>query len=471
MSTSSAIPGSFRDPSGFLFQHDNVLFRQINRSYRDDYQHLIESGLYSALVKKGWLIPHENADISLAQSDQAIAIIQPERIPYISYPYEWSFSQIKDAALLTLRVHQLALKYGMILKDASAYNVQFHKGKPVFIDTLSFAKYEAGPWLAYKQFCQHFYAPLCLMVHTDQRLSQLFRVYIDGVPLDLVSKLLPKRTWLNYSKLVHIHIHARSQIRYADSATGSSGAGNKVQEAREKIGKREVVAIARQLTMAIEKLNIQAHQTEWGHYYESTNYEDASLEHKKCLVKEFLQSLPPPLTLIQDFGANNGMFSRIAAETGAFVVSQDIDEVAVDNNYLRSKMQNETSLLPLLLDLTNPSPGLGWSNGERDSALMRSKCDVLMALALIHHIALSNNVPLGKIAFLFSELCNYLVLEFVPKQDSQVIRLLATREDVFPNYTFEGFEAAFTEYFKIERCEPIEGTERKLYLLKNLVNY
>lgn len=458
------VPASFRDPGGFLYERDGILYRQINQSYRVHYEQLVQSGLYDALVKSGLLVEHTECDISLAKSDLAYKVIQPKRLHYISYPYEWCFSQIKDAALLTLRIQKLALEYGMILKDASAYNVQFFQGRPIFIDTLSFEKYESGPWKAYRQFCQHFFAPLCMLTYTDHRLSKLYRVYIDGPPLDLVSKLLPFQTWFKYSILAHIHIHARAQKHYSKSAD-EHYRGNK-DCLVVKVSKNQITAIASQLESAIKKLNFGAIDTEWSDYYSDTNYTNTSLDHKKKLVKEYIANVSPSPVLIQDIGANDGSFSRIAAESGACVISQDIDEVAVEKNYIRCLKSNDKQILPLVLDLTNPSPDLGWANEERDSALKRSKCNVLMALALIHHIAISNNVPLEKISYLFSRLCDYLIIEFVPKQDSQVIRLLATREDIFPEYNFEGFEHAFAQFFITERCDAIPGTERKLYLMK-----
>ncbi len=466
MSKLSVLPSSFRDPSGFLFELDGTLYRQVNQSYLQDYEHLMESGLYQSLVKEELLIPHVECDLSLASSDHAARVIRPERLAYISYPYEWSFSELKDAALLTLRVQLLALKHGMILKDASAYNVQFYRGRPVFIDTLSFERYSDGPWLAYKQFCQHFFGPLCLCSYTDQRLSQLFRIYIDGPPLDLVSRLLPAKTWFRYSILAHIHVHARSQQRFANIAEDKESV--RIKARSTKVSLAQVTAITTQLEASIQKLRFNANDTEWGDYYENTNYHDAALECKKNLVREYLSFVSPAPVMIQDIGANDGTFSRIAAESCANVVSQDIDHAAVEKNYLRVKKHKEKNILPLLLDLTNPSPGLGWANEERCAALTRSKCDVLMALALIHHIAISNNVPLNKIGYLFSQLCKYLIIEFVPKQDSQVKRLLTTRDDVFPDYTIEGFELAFCQYFTIERCTKVDGTERHLYLMKIL---
>jgi len=206
------LSSSFRDPSGFVFNKDNQIYRQINKSYQSQYDHLMKSGLYDSLVKRHLLVSHEEINADAVIDDKAYKVIRPDQVPYVSYPYEWSFSQLKDAALCTLEVQKLALKHGMVLKDASAYNIQFIKARPVFIDTLSLEFYEQGsPWLAYKQFCQHFIAPLALMAYSDIRLSQLFRIYIDGIPLDLASQLLPTKTWFKYSLLSHIHLHARTQ--------------------------------------------------------------------------------------------------------------------------------------------------------------------------------------------------------------------------------------------------------------------
>ena len=217
MNNNREVPGSFRDPSGFLFWQNGSLYRQINIIYKDHYDRLMNSGLYEELTKTGLLIPHQEVDIEPAQPGIAYKIIQPERIDFISYPYEWCFSQLKDAALTTLRIQKKALDFGLSLKDASAYNVQFRKGKPVFIDTLSFESYHEGqPWIAYRQFCQHFLAPLALMSCKDIRLNQLLRIYIDGIPLDLASSLQPFRTRFSLSLLSHIHLHARSQKRFAD---------------------------------------------------------------------------------------------------------------------------------------------------------------------------------------------------------------------------------------------------------------
>src|SRR5215207_3318926 len=457
-SNKGQLAASFRDPSGFLFSRDGVLYRQVNRKYEQEYARLMESGLYDKLIKAGLLVPHMEVDESPAQVDLAHKIIRPERVPFISYPYEWSFGQLKDAALATLSIQRRALKVGMSLKDASAYNIQFVRGKATLIDTLSFELYKEGqPWVAYRQFCQHFLAPLALMALTDVRLNQLLRVYIDGVPLDLASKLLPWTTRFNFGLLTHIHLHAGAQKRYS---------GADVKTRARTMSKQAMTGLIESLDSAIRKLEWKPGGTEWGNYYDITNYSDAAFEHKKQLIGEWSARVRP--SLIWDLGANNGVFSRVAGGTGAYVVSSDIDPTAVEQNYRQIKSEKTENLLPLMLDLTNPSPAIGWSNRERDSFEARGPADMVLALALIHHLAISNNVPLLQLADFFAKIGHWLVIEFVPKSDSQVRKLLASREDIFPKYTREGLETAFKKRFNILEAVPVSESERVLYLMESI---
>lgn len=450
------LSASFRDPSGFLFSRNGILYRQINRVYENHYTRLMDSGLYDKLVKANLLIPHIEVDQPQVMSEAAYKVIQPEHVPFISYPYEWSFSQLKDAALATLSIQKRAIKLNMSLKDASAYNMQFVNGKAALIDTLSFEIYREGePWIAYKQFCQHFLAPLALMAYRDVRLSQLLRVYIDGVPLDLASGLLPWKTKFNFGLLTHIHIHAGAQKRYSDKAVAQHKSG---------MSKQALTGLIESLENTIKKLTWKPAGTEWGDYYENTNYTDTAFEHKKQLVHEWVMQNQPKL--VWDLGGNTGVFSREAASSGAFTVSFDIDPAAVEQNYRTVRSKKELNILPLVLDLTNPSPAIGWDNIERDSFGARGPVDMVLALAVIHHLAISNNVPLPQLAKFFAAQCKWLVIEFVPKSDSQVQKLLASREDIFPHYTREGFETAFSTYFTIRKNEAVRNSERTLYLLE-----
>lgn len=453
--TKKRIPGSFRDPGGFLFRQDGEIYRQVNTVYRESYDHLMNSSLYEDLVQAGLLIAHEEADIEFPEPELGYKVIKPEKILFISYPYEWCFSQLKNAALTTLKIQKIALDYGMSLKDCSAYNLQFKKGRAVFIDTLSFEMYcEGQPWVAYRQFCQHFLAPLALMSKKDIRLNQLFRIYIDGVPLDLASSLLPMRTRFSFSLLSHLHLHARSQARYADKTVNTSS---------YKLSRTGFLGIISSLESAIKNLKWQPQGTEWADYYQDTNYSATGFEHKKQLVAELLESTNSGL--VWDMGSNVGTFSRIASDSGKQTISFDIDPAAVEKNYLESIAGGETKILPLLVDLTNPSSGIGWENRERMSLEERGPADTVLALALIHHLAISNNVPLAKTAEFLSQICNSLIIEFVPKTDSQVQRLLSTREDVFPGYNQTNFECEFDRYFVIEKSIRIIGSERTLYLM------
>lgn len=457
MRKTGQLSASFRDPSGFLFTDNGTLYRQINHAYSLNYARLMDSGLYSKLVKASLLIPHVETDQLPARSDAAFKVIQPERVAFISYPYEWSFSQLKDAALATLSIQKRALKFDMSLKDASAYNIQFVRGKAMLIDTLSFEIYKEGePWVAYKQFCQHFLAPLALMAYRDVRLSQLLRVYIDGVPLDLASGLLPAKTKFNFGLLTHIHIHAGAQKRYSDKVAAPRKGG---------LSKQALTGLIESLENTIKKLIWKPAGTEWGDYYENTNYTDAAFEHKKQLVKEWSAEKKP--ALVWDLGGNTGVFSREATSSGALTVSFDIDPAAVEQNYRTVKTKKEQNILPLVLDLTNPSPALGWDNSERDSFGTRGPVDMVLALAVIHHLAISNNVPLPQLAEFFASHCRrWLVIEFVPKSDSQVQKLLTSREDIFPNYTREGFESAFSSSFIIQRSESVRDSERTIFLME-----
>ena len=217
----------------------------------------MESGLYDRLVKAGLLVPHVEAEQDSA-TPEAYKIIQPEHVPFISYPYEWSFGQLKDAALATLSIQRRALKVDMSLKDASAYNIQFLRGKATLIDTLSFEMYKEGqPWVAYRQFCQHFLAPLALMAVRDVRLNQLLRVYIDGVPLDLASGLLPASTRFNFGLLTHIHLHATAQRRYS---------GAEVKSRAATMSRQAMTGLIDSLDSAIRKLEWKPGGTEWGNY-------------------------------------------------------------------------------------------------------------------------------------------------------------------------------------------------------------
>ncbi len=453
---------SFRDPSGFVFIEDGVILRQINESYRHNYDLLVGSGLYASLIANNQLLQHEEVgerrSASLTRNDYCYKVIRPEKVPFISYPYEWCFSQLKDAALMTLALQKSALEFGMVLKDASAFNIQFFRGKPLLIDTLSFERYEEGaPWVAYRQFCQHFLAPLTLMAYADSRLGQLTQNFIDGIPLDLVANLLPKKTLLDLGVLTHVHMQSKFQRKYAKQ-------GVTPDIAELKLSKDALLGIVDSLESTVKSLRLKDYDSFWRNYYKEHNYSDTAFSAKHGAIEQFLAVMQPKSLV--DLGANNGEFSRLASKRGCFTVATDMDGMTVEANYQKAKADNEENLLPLIVDLCAPAPAIGWANRERTSFSERASFDAAMALALIHHLAIGNNVPLNSIADYMSEITDSLIIEFVPKSDSQVLELLQGREDVFPDYNETSFEQAFQRHFPIGQKVTLQDSSRTLYLMR-----
>lgn len=449
---------SYKDPDGFVFYQGNKVYRRINSNYIKTFRNLQKEDFFKKLLTNKKVINFKEKSVKEFDT-QAKAIFEVEKIPFISYPYEWSFSQLKDVALLTLEIQEKSLKNNFSLKDASAYNIQFFNGKPILIDLFSFEKYEDNsPWVAYKQFCEHFLGPLLLMKYTDVRLQSLIRTNIDGIPLDLVSSLLPKKTYLNPKIYMHVHLHAKNQKSYA-----STHEKTKIQ----KISKIMLLGIIDSLKSLIKNLSQERTDTEWEDYYTFTNYSQKSFGLKKEIISKYIETAKPKI--IWDLGGNNGEFSRIASDKNIFTVCFDIDPGAVEKNYLQVKKNKENNLLPLISDLTNLSPNIGWGLEERKSLIDRKNADLVMALALIHHLSISKNIHFSMIAKFFSKLGKYLIIEFVPKNDSQVKKLLSTRKDIFPWYTESNFENEFKKYYKIIKKTKINNSSsRIMYLMETL---
>jgi len=444
-----------------VFSYNGAIYRQINEFYRKDFELLVTSGLYKELVSLGLLVSHEEVSLKeYAQSDDAWKVIRPAQIPFISYPYEWCFSMLKDAALLTLHIQKIALEHGMSLKDASAFNIQFLEGRPVLIDTLSFERYDEGkPWVAYKQFVEHFLAPLYVMSMNDIRLNRMTSVFLDGIPVDIASHMLPLRSKLNLSLLLHIHAHASSQKKFSNKKLGAL-----LEE--KKFSRQALLGMLDNLEKSIKSASWNPKGTQWEDYYEEdkNNYKSESMMHKAALVETFLKT--SKAKTVWDIGANTGYFSAIAVKTGADVLAFDHDYGALETNYRDVTSKKEKKLLPLFFDMTTPTPAVGWENKERLSLFERGPADAVLALALMHHIAISHNVPFSYLASAFAKMGKYLIIEFVDKADSQVQILLANRKDIFTQYSQKDFEKAFEAFFVIRQATPIKDSKRVLYLME-----
>ena len=442
---------SFKDPDAKVFIENGIYVRKIFKRYIPEYRKLINSGLYNDLISKNLLIKHEETKIE----DNCITI-KPEQV-FISYPWEWCFSQLKDAALTTLKIQQIALDYNMSLKDANCFNIQFLNNKPLLIDTSSYeTDIEGQAWVAYKQFCENFIAPLALMAYSDLSLNKLFLMNINGIPLELTSKLLPFKTKFNLNLFTHIHLHSKMQNKYSENSQKMSNI---------KIDKQQLKNIIKNLQTTVENINLQKYKTEWENYYSFTNYTEKSFDEKYNIIDKYRSIISPKN--VWDFGSNTGIFSRIFSKSNSNVTAFDIDPMAIEKNYLKIKKDNENNIFPLVFDLANPSPALGWANKERKNLLQRAQnIDLILALALIHHLRFTYNIPFENMAKYFCSISKYLIIEFVDKNDSKVQKMLLNRKDIFDDYTQENFENIFGNYYKILYKNKIPDTERTLYLME-----
>ncbi len=447
-------PSSYRDPSGFLFYHEETLYRQVNQFFKDDFEQFISGGLYQHLVNKNLLLSHKTIDHNFTGSSNWHQTLEPEKIPFISYPYEWCFDMLKDAALVTLQAAKEAMDHGMMLKDASAYNVQWHKGKMIFIDTLSFEKYDpAKPWIAYRQFCEHFLAPLALMHYLKLPLQNLLLGYPDGIPLAIAKKLLPAKSKFNLNIFLHLHLHA--------SISGKPSQKTRVEK---PFSSTKLKNLLRSLEEAVQSFSLKTTSGVWSGYYDEAFQREDYVVQKKQVIENWISRLEVRSAI--DVGANEGEFSELLARKNIDTISADFDHYSINQLYNRVKQDNIPRILPLIMDFTNPSPAIGVNNQERTSFLQRVKTDLVIALAVIHHLAIGKNLPFESIAQMLSAMGNYLIIEFVPKADDKIQLMLQQKKDVYLDYCEEHFLNAFGSKYRIIESKKIGDSERILYLMK-----
>lgn len=382
-------------------------------------------------------------------------VIYPLQLSYISYPAEWSFEMLKSAALLTLNIQKLALQKGMTLKDASAYNIQFYEGKPILIDTLSFEKYEAGQaWQAYKQFCEHFLAPLALATYQLQDLQKLLIYFTDGIPLHLAARILPFKAYFNTGLLIHLFFHAKIQKQYNNS---------KVKTNSSKFTIQYLIELTENLIDSVHSLS-QHKKNTWVKYYDIDTAESYLKEKKEALLVLIHQIKTGKIAA--DIGANTGLFSRIIAQhfSHTFAIEQDYE--SVNEIYLQVKKENITNISPIWADILSPTPAFGWANTERTALFERYQPDTIFLLAVIHHLTISKNIPFEKIAaWVAGTHAKNVIVEFIPKTDPQVQRLLQNRTDIFDKYTANALETAFlNQKFRCLDNLLLPVSNRRLYL-------
>jgi SAM-dependent methyltransferase len=448
-------PASYRDPCGFVFRCEDIFCRAVLPAGLDDYELLMQSGLYARLQEEGLMIAHEEMEDS-SPLPEASRILRPAQLDFWSYPYEWSFRQLQEAALATLRLVRVGLEHGMMLKDASAHNIQFVGGKPVLIDSLSFERYEAGkPWQAFRQFCEHFLYPLLIFQKCPDLSPAFLMAYPDGISAQLTASLLPWKSRLSWNNQLYVFL----------AASLAKKQGKPQRSFR--ISKEKILQNVAQLEGYIRSLKPREARPVWSNYYEETILSAEYLESKKSSVAGLLQSLAPQRVI--DAGCNTGSFSLLAAAHAQEVIAFDSDAASIDALFAEAKKAGTPGLHLLVADLMNPTPALGWANAERSALLERLRADMVLALALVHHLAIAKNLPLSFISTVFAGMTEqWLLIEFVPKSDSKTQLLLQARKDIFHDYSEAAFEAAFSEDFHIERRIALPHSERVLYLMRKL---
>jgi ribosomal protein L11 methylase PrmA len=450
--------GSFRDPSGRVLHHDGRVFRTVSDVGWRQFAPVWQSGLLQDLAAKGLVLPlRESEAASAGNPDDAVRIFETDKLSFVSWPFEWSFSALKAAALLHLDVHLAALDQGFTLSDASAWNVQFRRAQPVFIDHLSFRAYRDGEiWAGHRQFCEQFVNPLVLASKAGVMPNAWYRGSQEGLPTSDVARLIPLRKKFSWNVFMHVVMQARlDRAAVAGADNLDTGA-----MAKARLPRASFINMLKGLRNWIAGLAPPGGATVWQDYARDNSYAGAEAEEKKCKVAEMIADLKPDLVL--DLGCNSGDYSIAALEAGAGqVVGFDVDFGALEAAFGRAR-QDRLNFLPLYFDAANPSPDQGWAQAERSGFATRARGDVVLALAFVHHLAIARNIPLATLVDWLIDRAPHGIIEFVPKEDAMVQRLLSLREDIFPDYVLDNFLAAIQARADIVSNDQVSASGRRL---------
>lgn len=459
--------GSFRDRTSRVLLHNNKIFRVLDQEALNEWLYVSKQDFYKKYVLNQKIINSEEKplsafDISNFPDNKWKALLEHNRIPFISYPYEWSFEMLKDAALLHLDLLAQSLKSDIILKDSTPYNIQWRGTSPTFIDTPSFTKLPKGSaWAGYRQFCELFLFPLMLQSYKGMPFQPWLRGNLEGITASNLLKTMSTRDMFRSGVLMHVKLQAKLQDKYNNS-------DDNVRQTMKKAGfKKELICHnVTGLKYLIKKLQWKQSTSTWSNYVNEHNYSDNDMEEKKSFVHKITSS--NKYNMVWDLGCNTGTFSRIAAESAEHVIAIDYDPLAIDHLYRSLKNEGNTKILPLVGNLADPSPGIGWRNIERKTLQERSKPDLVMGLALIHHLVIGANIPLDEVIQWLAELGCDLLIEYVDRSDSMTQKLLLNKEDNYSDYTQENFEQLLEKYFSSTHKKHLGSGNRTLYFARKI---
>jgi len=457
-------PGSFRDRTARVFRRQDEILRGLNRQALENWERLRSTRFFARFTETGALVGTEQlsaADVRDAGGNGDLqewaAVLRHEPIPFISYPYEWCFGMLRDAACLQLDLLLAAIEEGMVLKDATAFNVQWRGTEPVFIDIASFQPLAPGePWPGYRQFCRTFLYPLLLQAYRGVPFHPWLRGSLEGIPSDHCWRLLSPRDWLRRAVFTDVYLQAKAEARYADTR----------RDVRSELraagfSPALIAANAKRLRKVVQELRWAPGESAWSEYAAHNSYAAGDAASKQAFVREVVASRR--WRLAWDIGCNTGVFSRIAAEHAETVVALDADHVAIERLYHDLKREKNRTILPLVFDLADPSPGLGWRGRERVPLAERGRPDLVVCLALIHHAVIAANIPLDEFLDWLIGLGGDLIIEFVTREDPMVKRLLSNKDDQYADYQHDHFEEELRRRFRIERQQTLASGLRVLY--------
>jgi hypothetical protein len=455
-----AVPGSFRDPDSRVFESGGHVFRALSARGLEDWHALSTSEVFDELTERGAIVEtHEVADESAALADGWAGLLRHAAVPFVSYPYEWTFGMLRDAALLQLDVLERCLTASLMVKDSSPYNVQWQGAAPVFIDIGSFERLREGePWVAYRQFCMLFLYPLMLQAYKGLPFQPSLRGAIDGITPAQARAVMSLRDALRRGVLTNVHLHSRLEARYA------AVEGRKASEDVRRAGFNTelILANVRRLRKLVGRLRWDPGKSAWTDYRQDSAHLDADAEDKAAFVAAAAGRRRR--RLVWDLGANDGAYSRIAATSADYVLAMDVDHPTVERLYRTLRDQGERAILPLVVDVCDPSPALGWRGRERGTLADRGRPDLTLCLAVVHHMAITRNVPLREIVDWLASLGGTVVVEFPLRSDPMVRRLLAGKRDgAHEDYDVAHFERCLRDALHVERREELPSGQRVLY--------
>lgn len=455
-------PGSFRDRSARVFYCNGGVWRGLTATASEEWQAVSSTKFFQQAQLDRRVIATEVANEALhpAIGSPPIewkTVLRHDTVPFISYPYEWSFGMLKEAALLQLGLLASALEEDIILKDASAFNVQWMGSAPIFIDVASFVRWRAGePWVGYRQFCRMFLFPLMLQAYKQVSFQPWLRGCLDGIDVNAFRCLIGWRELVKPGVLTDVIAQSRFDQRYAAAAADIK------RELRDAgFGKSLITANLERLRKVIQGLDWAPDTSAWSKYVDENSYDDCSSRAKEEFVTRILKTEQPRRVL--DLGCNTGHFSKIAAAHAEYVVAIDSDHASVERLFHELKSRGSKNVLPLVMDLSDPSPSLGWRGSERRGLMERARADLVLSLALVHHLAITANIPLSDLVDWFAEFGADMLIEFPTPDDAMVQRLLLNKEQSYDDYCVEHFEACLRRHFNVRERQMLPSGTRILY--------